>query len=49
MPFFHFAMGVPWETLLADYNIFAGRLWLVVLLTTLCGPALIGGIQTRLK
>jgi len=47
--FFHFAMGVPWETLLADYNIFAGRLWLVVLLTTLCGPALIGGIQTRLK
>jgi small-conductance mechanosensitive channel len=40
--FFHFVAGVPWEKLLADYNLFAGRLWLLVLLTTLCGPALLG-------
>lgn len=40
--FFHFIAGVPWEKLLADYNLFAGRLWLLVLLTTLCGPVLIG-------
>ncbi len=40
--FFHFVAGVPWENLLADYNIFAGRLWILVLLTTLCGPVLIG-------
>jgi hypothetical protein len=38
--FFHFVAGVPWEKLLADYNLFAGRLWLLVLLTTLCGPSL---------
>ncbi len=36
--FFHFVAGVSWEKLMADYNIFAGRLWLLVLLTTLCGP-----------
>jgi hypothetical protein len=39
--FFHFVAGVPWEKLLADYNLFAGRLWVLVLLTTLCGPAMI--------
>lgn len=45
--FFHFVAGVPWEKLMADYNIFAGRLWGLVLLTTLCGPAMIGVIQDR--
>lgn len=40
--FFHFVAGVPWGKLLADYNIFAGRLWLLVLLTTFLGPFLIG-------
>jgi hypothetical protein len=40
--FFHFVAGVPWQKLLEDYNLFAGRLWVLVLLTTLCGPALIG-------
>jgi hypothetical protein len=39
--FFHFVAGVPWEKLMGDYNIFAGRLWLLVLLTTLCGPTLV--------
>jgi len=45
--FFHFVAGVPWEKLLADYNLFAGRLWVLVLLTTLGGPAMIGVIQER--
>ncbi len=45
--FFHFVAGIPWEKLMADYNIFAGRLWGLVLLTTLCGPAMIGVIQER--
>lgn len=40
--FFHFVAGVPWEKLLADYNVFAGRLWLLVLLTTLFGPPMVG-------
>jgi len=39
--FFHFVVGVPWEKLLADYDLFAGRLWVLVLLTTLCGPILV--------
>lgn len=37
--FFHFVADVPWETLLADYNLLAGRLWVLVLLTTFVGPA----------
>ena len=45
--FFHFLAGVPWEKLLADYNILAGRLWILVLLTTLCGPVLVGWWQSR--
>jgi len=39
--FFHFVAGVPMEKLVADYNLFAGRLWILVLLTTLCGPGVI--------
>ena len=30
----------PWAELLADYNVAAGRIWLLVLLTTLIAPAL---------
>ncbi len=45
--FFHFVAAVPWEKLLADYNILAGRLWLLVLLTTLFGPPTIGAILSR--
>lgn len=43
--FFHFAAGVPWEKLLADYNIFAGRVWLLVLLTTLFGLPVINAVR----
>jgi hypothetical protein len=39
--FFHFVAGVPWAKLLADYNLLAGRLWVLVLLTTLVGPTLV--------
>jgi hypothetical protein len=28
--FFHYVMGHPWSGLLHDYNIFAGRVWVVV-------------------
>lgn len=45
--FFHFVARVPWEKLLADYNIVAGRLWLLVLLTTLFGPPTIYTVQGR--
>jgi hypothetical protein len=38
--FGHYVMGHPWERLLADYNLFAGRIWLLVLLTMGLGPVL---------
>ena len=40
--FGHYIMGTPWSRLLHDYNLFAGRLWILVLLTILVGPYVIG-------
>ena len=34
----HFLFGNSWETLLADYNILQGRVWLLVPITSLLGP-----------
>jgi hypothetical protein len=39
--FGRYAGGHSWRHLLADYNIFAGRVWVLVLLTVMFGPALI--------
>jgi hypothetical protein len=36
--FFHFVSGRSWDVLLADYNVLKGRIWVLVLLTTLLGP-----------
>jgi hypothetical protein len=38
--FGHFVRGLGWQLLLADYDLFAGRLWLLVLLTLYAGPRL---------
>ena len=38
--FGHFVMGHSWESLWADYNIFQGRFWPLVLIVTLLGPLL---------
>ena len=38
--FGHYVMGHPWSRLLADYNITAGRTWILVLLWTLILPYL---------
>jgi hypothetical protein len=40
--FFHFIMHEPWEKLVADYNLFRGRLLIVVWLTTLLSPLVCG-------
>jgi len=40
--FFHFVVGKPWAELLAEYNLFKGRLLLFVWLTTLLAPVIIG-------
>jgi hypothetical protein len=36
--FFHYARGVPWNVLLHDYDIFQGRLWILVLIWTTIAP-----------
>ena len=36
--FGHFVIGHSWEKLFADYNIFKGRLWLLVLLNNVIAP-----------
>lgn len=36
----HYVFRQPWHRLLADYNILAGRVWVVVLATTLLAPRL---------
>lgn len=38
--FFHYVGKRPWRELLENYNVRAGRLWVLVLLTTAAGPAL---------
>jgi hypothetical protein len=45
--FFHYVMHEPWEKLLADYNIFRGRLLIVVWLTTLFSPLLCGWLLSN--
>jgi len=36
--FGHYVMGHSWDSLWADYNVFQGRLWPLVLMITLFGP-----------
>lgn len=35
----HYLFGTSWRALLADYNIMAGRLWILVLLASVTAPA----------
>jgi hypothetical protein len=37
-------MGHPWQKLFADYNIFNGRLWLLVLINNISAPLISGKI-----
>lgn len=41
----HYVFGNPWEKLLADYNVFRGRLWIAVLLLQFFGP--VGAARLR--
>jgi len=36
--FFHYARGVAWSVLIHDYNIFEGRLWILVLTWVTVAP-----------
>jgi hypothetical protein len=44
-PFGHYVANAPWSKLLADYNILKGRLWVLVLVTTLLSPLVAGRIR----
>jgi hypothetical protein len=37
-----YVFGRPWAELRADYDVFAGRIWPLVLVTTLVAPRLVG-------
>lgn len=50
--FGHWVAGHSWARLLADYDVLAGRVWVLVLLTMLAGPLFqawlaAGGVQGR--
>ena len=34
----HYVFGNSWERLIADYNVFRGRIWILVLLANLFAP-----------
>ena len=42
--FGYYVIGHQWEKLLADYNIFKGRLWILVLLNNIAAPLISGRI-----
>jgi hypothetical protein len=43
--FGHFVMGNSWDTLLADYNVLEGRIWVMVLITETVAPYLMGRLS----
>jgi hypothetical protein len=45
LSFGHWVAGHPWSRLLADYDLLGGRLWVLVLLTVLVGPAVAGALR----
>lgn len=45
--FGRYVAGHSWERLLAEYDVFAGRLWPLVLLTLLVVPVVAGEVQRR--
>lgn len=45
--FGHYLRGFSWEDLLHDYNIRAGRLWVVVLLVVLLSPVIAKRMATK--
>ncbi len=45
--FGHFVMGNSWDTLLADYNVLEGRIWVMVLITEAVAPYLMGPLAGK--
>jgi hypothetical protein len=45
--FGHYVDGASWSALLSNYDITAGRLWILVLVTMGFGPVLVGWLKRR--
>jgi len=45
--FGHYVMGNPWEMLFNDYNLFAGRVWIIILIWTAGAPYLFYKIHNK--
>lgn len=43
----HYLFGSPWSKLLADYNLAAGRIWMLVLLADLVAPVAAFWLRAR--
>jgi len=41
----HYVFGTSWTRLLADYNILAGRIWIVVLIMTVAAPVIAARVR----
>jgi len=41
----HYLFKTPWDRLLADYNVAQGRIWVLVLVTTLLAPILVQALR----
>jgi hypothetical protein len=40
----HHVFGKPWSRLIADYDVLHGRVWVLVVLTTVAAPMVLGGV-----
>ena len=45
--FGHYVMGNPWSVLFHDYNLFAGRVWVLVLIWIAAAPFTLHRVQSR--
>lgn len=45
----HYLFGDPWATLLADYNVAAGRIWILVPIATLLAPAFVVRMRMQMS
>lgn len=45
----HYLFGAPWSTLLADYDLTRGRIWVLVLVTTAVAPVVMGHARGLLR
>lgn len=43
--FGHYVAGHPWSRLFRDYDVLAGRIWILVLLTVLVAPVWLGRLR----